>query len=207
MFRSLEFWFSSPSVVGGFGGGERIRTVDFYIANVALYQLSYTPESKQRLAAPTVDRPALPGPLPRLCAPYGPVVVVETGSVDDVVVVGAARVVVVVGTTAVDVVVLDRGTVEVVVVVAGCGCGIAGCAGAGGTNVHTADAHASGVAAWMTSTPGRFEYDQTGSGTPVCRQASAGSVVANPSSSPTWVDTPPDAGGTTGVRGIADVPA
>ena len=25
------------------GGGERTRTVDFYIANVALYQLSYTP--------------------------------------------------------------------------------------------------------------------------------------------------------------------
>ena len=26
------------------GGGERTRTADFYVANVALYQLSYTPE-------------------------------------------------------------------------------------------------------------------------------------------------------------------
>jgi hypothetical protein len=25
-------------------GGERTRTADFYVANVALYQLSYTPE-------------------------------------------------------------------------------------------------------------------------------------------------------------------
>jgi hypothetical protein len=28
-------------------GGERIRTVGLYIANVALYQLSYTPESDE----------------------------------------------------------------------------------------------------------------------------------------------------------------
>jgi hypothetical protein len=28
---------------GYFGGGERTRTADFYVANVALYQLSYTP--------------------------------------------------------------------------------------------------------------------------------------------------------------------
>jgi hypothetical protein len=27
-------------------GGERTRTVDFYVANVALYQLSYTPEGE-----------------------------------------------------------------------------------------------------------------------------------------------------------------
>ena len=26
-----------------FGGGERTRTADFHVANVALYQLSYTP--------------------------------------------------------------------------------------------------------------------------------------------------------------------
>ena len=32
-------------------GGERTRTADFYVANVALYHLSYTPACSQRLAA------------------------------------------------------------------------------------------------------------------------------------------------------------
>ena len=32
------------TVSGCPGGGERIRTADFYVANVALCQLSYTPE-------------------------------------------------------------------------------------------------------------------------------------------------------------------
>ena len=30
-------------------GGERTRTADFYVANVALYQLSYTPEGPFRV--------------------------------------------------------------------------------------------------------------------------------------------------------------
>jgi hypothetical protein len=38
------------------GGGERTRTADFYVANVALYQLSYTPEGSARIA-PTPHRP------------------------------------------------------------------------------------------------------------------------------------------------------
>ncbi len=29
--------------LGVWSGGERTRTADFYVANVALYQLSYTP--------------------------------------------------------------------------------------------------------------------------------------------------------------------
>ena len=41
------------------GGGERTRTVGLYIANVALYQLSYTPGCPTRLAAP--DRRAVHG--------------------------------------------------------------------------------------------------------------------------------------------------
>ena len=32
-----------------FGGGERTRTADFHVANVALYQLSYTPGEGPRL--------------------------------------------------------------------------------------------------------------------------------------------------------------
>jgi hypothetical protein len=32
-----------PSDLGFSGGGERIRTADFHVANVALCQLSYTP--------------------------------------------------------------------------------------------------------------------------------------------------------------------
>jgi hypothetical protein len=32
------------SDLGYLSGGERTRTADFYVANVALYQLSYTPE-------------------------------------------------------------------------------------------------------------------------------------------------------------------
>ena len=35
----------------GLSGGERTRTADFYVANVALYQLSYTPACGKRLAA------------------------------------------------------------------------------------------------------------------------------------------------------------
>ena len=31
-------------------GGERTRTADFYVANVALYQLSYTPVGAHRIA-------------------------------------------------------------------------------------------------------------------------------------------------------------
>ena len=34
---------------GAGGGGERTRTADFYVANVALYQLSYTPEGPFRV--------------------------------------------------------------------------------------------------------------------------------------------------------------
>ena len=45
----------------GPGGGERIRTVDFYIANVALYQLSYTPECLARLVG-TDEAQSQPGP-------------------------------------------------------------------------------------------------------------------------------------------------
>ena len=36
------------------GGGERIRTADFYVANVALYQLSYTPEGSHSRCSPEV---------------------------------------------------------------------------------------------------------------------------------------------------------
>ena len=32
-----------PSTRENTGGGERTRTADFHVANVALYQLSYTP--------------------------------------------------------------------------------------------------------------------------------------------------------------------
>ena len=43
------------------GGGERTRTADFYVANVALYQLSYTPGQNSILPAKSV-----PGVLIRL---------------------------------------------------------------------------------------------------------------------------------------------
>ncbi len=33
-----------------FSGGERTRTADFYVANVVLYQLSYTPAFRPMLA-------------------------------------------------------------------------------------------------------------------------------------------------------------
>jgi hypothetical protein len=50
------------------GGGERTRTVGLYIANVALYQLSYTPECLRRLlqkdAATTIETTAIPPDLP-----------------------------------------------------------------------------------------------------------------------------------------------
>jgi hypothetical protein len=39
-------------------GGERTRTADFYVANVALYQLSYTPGCPLRIA-PGADLPFL----------------------------------------------------------------------------------------------------------------------------------------------------
>ncbi len=38
-------WFERE----GFGGGERTRTADFYVANVALYRLSYTPLQPPRI--------------------------------------------------------------------------------------------------------------------------------------------------------------
>jgi hypothetical protein len=39
------------------GGGERTRTVGLYIANVALYQLSYTPGPDEISRLPRVPRP------------------------------------------------------------------------------------------------------------------------------------------------------
>src|ERR1700681_431891 len=47
------------SVRENVSGGERTRTADFYVANVALYQLSYTPEGSARIA-PTPYRPFSP---------------------------------------------------------------------------------------------------------------------------------------------------
>src|SRR5271166_2619065 len=44
----------------GASGGERTRTADFYVANVALYQLSYTPAEPTRIAAVA----AVPAPTP-----------------------------------------------------------------------------------------------------------------------------------------------
>jgi hypothetical protein len=41
-------------------GGERTRTADFYVANVALYQLSYTPVAEFRIAPLGVATPAPP---------------------------------------------------------------------------------------------------------------------------------------------------
>src|SRR5581483_3040393 len=59
-----------PSRAGLDGGGERIRTADFYVANVALCQLSYTPEVRfedSRPSCASVRRwrvgPALEGAL------------------------------------------------------------------------------------------------------------------------------------------------
>src|SRR5580658_7982073 len=44
----------SPTLTrGNCSGGERTRTADFYVANVALYQLSYTPEGVSRIAPGT----------------------------------------------------------------------------------------------------------------------------------------------------------
>ena len=44
------------------GGGERIRTADFYVANVALCQLSYTPDGRPRIVAtPTLEDMVLAG--------------------------------------------------------------------------------------------------------------------------------------------------
>ncbi len=41
---------NSTALTWGFcGGGERTRTADFHVANVALYQLSYTPELGPRI--------------------------------------------------------------------------------------------------------------------------------------------------------------
>ena len=44
------------------GGGERTRTADFYIANVALYQLSYTPWMTHENSRRHRGRFPLPGP-------------------------------------------------------------------------------------------------------------------------------------------------
>ncbi len=38
------------------GGGERTRTADFHVANVALYQLSYTPEPPSESSRAVRDR-------------------------------------------------------------------------------------------------------------------------------------------------------
>jgi hypothetical protein len=38
------------STIVKLGGGERTRTADFYVANVALCQLSYTPDGSLRIA-------------------------------------------------------------------------------------------------------------------------------------------------------------
>jgi hypothetical protein len=38
----------APSTSSFARGGERIRTADFYVANVALYQLSYTPGTEDQ---------------------------------------------------------------------------------------------------------------------------------------------------------------
>ena len=50
---------------GHCSGGERTRTADFYVANVALYQLSYTPVETFRIA-PVSDLAFHPtqGPFP-----------------------------------------------------------------------------------------------------------------------------------------------
>jgi hypothetical protein len=40
-----------------FGGGERTRTADFYVANVALYQLSYTPAREHSKVIARCDKP------------------------------------------------------------------------------------------------------------------------------------------------------
>jgi hypothetical protein len=42
--RCLRPESTTTSDLGYLSGGERTRTADFYVANVALYQLSYTPE-------------------------------------------------------------------------------------------------------------------------------------------------------------------
>jgi len=85
------------------------------------------------------------------------VVVVEAGSIEVVVVVD--------GGTTVDVVVGGTAVVVGVVVVVADGpvavAVVVGGIGAGATNVHMADAQSPGVAAWTISTPGRLEYDQT----------------------------------------------
>src|SRR5579862_86211 len=41
-------------------GGERTRTADFYVANVALYQLSYTPGLRKFSRGPLGASPGLP---------------------------------------------------------------------------------------------------------------------------------------------------
>ena len=59
--RSFRLWrtvrrsfatgeFAKRRVNRGPGGGERTRTADFYIANVALYQLSYTPRVRREIS-------------------------------------------------------------------------------------------------------------------------------------------------------------
>jgi hypothetical protein len=57
--------------------------------------------------------------------------------------------------------------------------------GAGSRKAHMATAQSAGVEAWTTRIPGNDEYDHTCTGGPVWRQASAGSVVPIPVSTPT----------------------
>ena len=48
-----------PALTRAFsGGGERIRTADFYVANVALCQLSYTPGKGVMVPGPAKRAPA-----------------------------------------------------------------------------------------------------------------------------------------------------
>src|SRR5438552_12109071 len=42
-------------------GGERTRTADFYVANVALYQLSYTPDGESGYPAMRLRRSGVSG--------------------------------------------------------------------------------------------------------------------------------------------------
>ena len=118
-----------------YSGGEGTRTLGLYIANVALYQLSYTPGCRKRLAAPH-RVPALRAGAPS--RDLGAQGSEEGQGPVDVVVVGGGVVVVVVVVVVVEgVVVVVVGVVVVVVVVVGGAVG-------GGTNVNTAWAQSFG---------------------------------------------------------------
>ena len=43
MMTETQLEVREPPTRENTGGGERTRTADFHVANVALYQLSYTP--------------------------------------------------------------------------------------------------------------------------------------------------------------------